>query len=405
MNHERTEPVTDEMKKNLLQCFAKQNFIQRKNKDNKVKKPDAPEIPPITKQKVWNENCDFLSEDQMDRVFTECIEGKSEQAVIAEAIAKRMHMDGITDFAEAVSIFWYPAKMFQPVEKQAEKLVPRMAKREEAKRHINEWQNVKIVRTEDGTGESLLRVNLDGDEGSGRAEGRKDLPQIGSVDVQIPKSLVDISESLDPNPPEEKPTKRRRKNYIPRKTVNYNIKADRADVLRLGAAACDLSITEFMEELVAKYASAVVRANLENAEDEGDNVKLILGENIYKLMSQKHGGKDSECYIPTADNQEEKPEPRLLNSTWLPDHADTLKKDFPDTKQEAIKRVEDEFSLRCFLNANTAETLLMMQEAKQKLLLCDDEKDDWRIAFNEAMANSTHKVSGGRKEVLEGKSS
>jgi hypothetical protein len=405
MNHERTEPVTDEMKKNLLQCFAKQNFIQRKNKDNKVKKPDAPEIPPITKQKVWNEHCDFLSEDQMDRVFTECIEGKSEQAVIAEAIAKRMHMDGITDFAEAVSIFWYPPVLFEPVKKQAEKLVPRMAKREEAKRHINDWQNVKIVRTEDGTGESLLRVNLDGDEGSGRAEGRKDLPQIGSVDVHIPKSLVDISESLDPNPPEEKPTKRRRKNYIPRKTVNYNIKADRADVLRLGAAACDLSITEFMEELVANYASAVVRANLQTAEDKGENVKLILGENIYKLMSQKHGGKDSECYIPTADNQEEKPEPRLLNSTWLPDHADTLKKDYPDTWEDAVTRVEEELSLSCWMSAHAAKKVLLIQEAKQKLMSCHEEKDDWRVPYNEAMSNGRQQVTGGIKEQRKSKSS
>nr|ANO58258.1 hypothetical protein [uncultured Planctomycetota bacterium] len=250
------EAVRKEKILQFVDLFAMQNWRHRRYKDGDE------EVRRIERFEVWHDALGLFREKSFDELFDDALKDKHASTKIAEAIAKSMLMDEY-DFEQACKYFWFPVEKYEPLRAKVEKLIPVMANREDAKHQINEWDGMKVKRSDKPTGESMIEVDVDG----------KEKP----VKVEIPDRLIDVAHLAEKLPFHEQKKPKR-------VGVNMRMRTDCSEILKLSAAASDMSVTQFVEQLALVHASSLVRSHTATFQQDDKRPREVFRGRLVRVV-------------------------------------------------------------------------------------------------------------------------
>ena len=358
----------------FVDLFAEQNWRHRQWKDRRddgrlAKGEGGPS--PITRREVWQDALGMFREESLNNLLEEAIKDKTASTKIAEGLAKSMLLDGFS-FEKAAKHFWFSPARYEPLRKKVEKLIPELEKRELAKKHVKEWDGMDIVRSDKPTGESVIAVDVEGQE--------------ETIKVEIPDRLTSVADLTERLPFHEQKKPKR-------VGVNMRMRTDCSEILKLSAAASNMSVTQFVEELALVHASSLVRSHIETFEQDGKNADAALGSNLYDSLCVRY---EKNGFFPRKIEDMEKQPIRNYDSRWFPFEDDKGRVPLVGSRTTSLQVFQEMIKTGLRMGVNNAKKLTTLHKYMELVRNTKESTDDWRPIFEEFLGKYTQS-----SEVLE----
>ncbi len=357
---------------NFAELYPRQNWRIRQEKDAKGSGEEGKISP-------WND-ADLLQQlnvfrkSDAENSLEEALQDISARGVICNAIAKCMVLDEHT-FEGACKFFWFSATTYvkyrPSIEKQIKKEVETVKQRELAKTNIielskhHQFENpFELKRSDDGVGQTLLSVKYK----------EKEITQ------KIPENLIEVADLLTKEAFKDKP---RRTSFAAR------FKPETAEMIKLGAAACNKSATAFLEELVANYTQSLVRGHVTKF-DEDQPMLQRVAQLIYDVLEDRY----KECGdFPTKKRENNSNPMQDDGAKWYPysDGDEGKTSQFTvETKQQALAVLSALIDIKSQNLAYEASVMSELQTLLANLVAAKDEGEHWNPIFEIVMNKFQH---------------
>jgi hypothetical protein len=292
MSEEKQNSRWNERKlKDFALAFERQNLRVREGKDGNI------DAIMITRKDVlgW---IGIKQDKELDEMLAYILEARQDlTADIALHIAKAMYYDK-NSFEEEIVIYWFTADQMAPLKSKADYRLGEIKKTkadadtaEAVAKHLD-VEDVKIR----GGKYFILFKNNDGT----------------TIPAELPKQFKNVYDLLETTEYKHDSTS------VKRTSVAYRLRTDCAEIIKLGAAACDISATQFVENLVLQQAQMLVRAKAAQTMATSTPVDHFVASELYRVLAGRYVA-SSDGYFPL-DNHDlnEGTETIRKSRGWVP---------------------------------------------------------------------------------------
>lgn len=335
MSTEKIErPWTVRKLDDFAEVFERQNWRVKEGKETN-KDPKM-----ISKEDVWKSWVGLDSEEELDQVLDWIIAHSQVHVYeIVMHIAKAMYYDK-TSFEDTLALYWFTSD-------QMNIFKPKVA---------NRLRDIKEAHAEKDAAAAIRNHLFPAVENVVQKGGKYIIAfknQAGRLEkAELPKQLKNVSDLLEKEEFEHDP------NDIKRTSVAYRLRTDCAEIIKLGAAACDTSATQFVENLALEGAQMLVRAKVAETSVPSRMVDHFVSHELYRVLNHRYVG-SSGGYFPVDDSDLNKATETIRASRrWVPEGVKVNETSFPskaDAQKWAVKmlgqltkkldRVREEFDI------------------------------------------------------------
>jgi hypothetical protein len=294
MSEETQKPRFSEFQlKEFVHLFEKQNWRLREIKEGYDKRKL------LTAEEAWKSVLGLESEEEFQALFDFAIEDIGAKHGVCYAVAKCMQYDNLK-FEDAIKNFWFGSK-FGAVKGRINRIFKEQTKwaleAEAAKKLGAYFEDWKTHSTADGHFYEVdVDINYNDSDGN-----RLRQINVQKLTGEIPARLLNCADLLGKDDFSEKPA---------RTSVAYRLRTDCAEIVKLASAACDISATEFVENLILEASQIFVRGNIGAARAEIGKmghasmdaakkvVDLQVSQELYKNLADRYGNATNKGYFP-----------------------------------------------------------------------------------------------------------
>ena len=371
---------------NFAELYPRQNWRIRQEKDAKGSGEEGKISP-------WND-ADLLQQlnvfrkSDAENGLEEALQDISARGVICNAIAKCMVLDKKT-FESACKSFWFSATTYvkyrPSIEVQIKREVEAVKQRELAKTNIIELSKhhqfdnpFKLKRSDDGVGETLLSVQYK----------EKEITQ------KIPENIIEVADLLTKEPFKAKPQ---------RSSFSARFKPETAEMIKLGAAACNKSATAFLEVLVANYTQCLVRGHVTKFGEDQPMLQRVA-QLIYDILEDRY----KECGdFPTKKRKDNSDPMQDDGAKWYP-YSDSeeskTSKITVETRQHAVAFLSSLMDIKSENLLYESSVMHELQTLLTKLTMAKDDNHEWSPIF-EVVMNKFQDMTNVQRRANDSKTS
>jgi hypothetical protein len=374
----------DQVERKKLDDFAAifpcQNYRLRRKKDGE--KVDGKPVEPWTVDDIINDVLDIHSEGRLKERLKDALSDNLASTVIINALAKAMVLDGspedgvLKPFERVCKDFWFTPEELGTIYEKTHKAVETMRTRENAKRAIADVTHSKskqplftLSPSSDGLGQTELETLLP------QTEEQKKENLVSRKCDEIPARLIGVHDLLG-----DEPFKQQDK---PKRTpVAYRIDTHLSEIIRLGAAACNLPATQFIEKLVETHSQSLVRGHVTKFKKEENWISADICKKLYDVMSRRYSDVGD---FPTEKKAGITNPLKPDGAKWYPSHDEDDRIDFEETskrvqtKQEALQFISMVLQGETKMNAEKAASIMIINRFGRMILQSKD--DEWRESY------------------------
>ena len=164
------------------------------------------------------------------------------------------------------------------------------------------------------------------------------------------------------------------------------MRTDCSEILKLSAAASDMSVTQFVEQLALVHASSLVRSHTATFLQDDNHSDAAIAKNLYDTLSVRYD--KAKAFFPKKIEDMRKQPIRNYRSGWFPESGDDFDRYPPHVgcRRDCLDFLQ-QMILNCLhFNVQNSKKMVTLHKFVDQIEMTDEETDDWKGVFEEFLS-------------------